>query len=424
MHTNYRQIAFSCLFMSVPILFFAYQFIIRVMPSLLTDKLMQQFCMDASQFGFLSSVYYLGIAVANIPVSLMLVRYPPGFVISVASILLGALLFIFYNLNDGILGVFVRFLTGVFSSVGFMAVSRMALNCFSRASYGVVMSCSITFGLFGAFLGGAPLGKLISIYGLDKMITVLVVLSWLIAAASLFLPRHSKTEEEAKLPVLCFSCLKEVFCSGNLILLGFASVLMMGLGHGFADLWGVPYLVASYSISKAEAALIVGCTVFGVMAGGPVMSLFGRRFGNANVILVSGIMEATVFLYVLLYHASFDVLLLKVFMFGLGFFSASKVLFFPICVELSRPSISTVAVAYMGFIFMAGGLLFHATLGLALDYVSRGVELACYGCYSSGSLRSALLIIPIACSAGAILTILITRVFAVKTISSGGGASL
>ena len=40
-----------------PLLFFAYQFILRLWPGLMIDQIMEQFSIDASHFGLLAAFY-------------------------------------------------------------------------------------------------------------------------------------------------------------------------------------------------------------------------------------------------------------------------------------------------------------------------------------------------------------------------------
>ena len=57
---------------SLPLAFFAYQFILRLWPSLMMQQIMQQFSIDATAFGLLASAYYYGYSTMQIPIAFAL----------------------------------------------------------------------------------------------------------------------------------------------------------------------------------------------------------------------------------------------------------------------------------------------------------------------------------------------------------------
>ncbi|NDD67503.1 MFS transporter, partial [bacterium] len=73
----------------LPLMFFAYQFVLRLWPSLLMSQIMQQFAIDATAFGVLVSVYYYGYAGMQIPIAILLDKYGPRYVIAACALLCG-----------------------------------------------------------------------------------------------------------------------------------------------------------------------------------------------------------------------------------------------------------------------------------------------------------------------------------------------
>src|ERR1700690_2834479 len=57
--------------------FYAYQYVLRVMPSIMLTDIMQQFRIDALTFGQFSGLYYIGYALMHLPIGIMLDRYGP-----------------------------------------------------------------------------------------------------------------------------------------------------------------------------------------------------------------------------------------------------------------------------------------------------------------------------------------------------------
>jgi len=77
--------------------FYFYEFVLRVSPSVMVPELMTSFGITASAVGFLSACYLYAYAPMQLPVGILMDRYGIKKVLSSASLLcgLGALLFAF-----------------------------------------------------------------------------------------------------------------------------------------------------------------------------------------------------------------------------------------------------------------------------------------------------------------------------------------
>ena len=58
-------------------IFYAYQYILRVMPNIMMLDVMDKFHMDAITFGQFSGIYYIGYSVMHLPIGIMLDHYGP-----------------------------------------------------------------------------------------------------------------------------------------------------------------------------------------------------------------------------------------------------------------------------------------------------------------------------------------------------------
>ncbi|MEZ5857091.1 MAG: MFS transporter [Hyphomicrobiaceae bacterium] len=119
--------------MSLPLLgwltgavFFFYAWVLRVSPSVMIDELMREFAVGATAVGSLSAFYFYGYAGMQIPVGLLIDRFGPRRLMTVAGLVCGAASLL-AALSPSIEGVYLgRFLIGAsaaFSLVGAMAVA-------------------------------------------------------------------------------------------------------------------------------------------------------------------------------------------------------------------------------------------------------------------------------------------------------------
>src|SRR3984885_10674396 len=58
-------------------IFYAYQYVLRVMPSIMLNDITSQFHIDATVFGQFSGVYYIGYSLMHLPIGIMLDRFGP-----------------------------------------------------------------------------------------------------------------------------------------------------------------------------------------------------------------------------------------------------------------------------------------------------------------------------------------------------------
>ena len=139
-----------------PLLFFAYQFILRLWPGLMMNQIMDQFSIDASHFGMLAAFYYYGYSVMQIPVAILLDRFSARRIIFVFAVLCGLAALIFTYTSNFYLALLSRFLIGAGSSVGFLGVSKVLSEWFPKVQYARMIGFSFTFGLMGGIYGADP----------------------------------------------------------------------------------------------------------------------------------------------------------------------------------------------------------------------------------------------------------------------------
>lgn len=80
-------------------IFYAYQYILRVMPSIMMNDITAQFHIDATVFGQFSGVYYLGYSLMHLPIGILLDRFGPRKIMTLCILLpvVGLLPLLFQN---------------------------------------------------------------------------------------------------------------------------------------------------------------------------------------------------------------------------------------------------------------------------------------------------------------------------------------
>jgi sugar phosphate permease len=355
-----------------PLAFFAYQFILRVWPGLMMQPIMAQFSIDASHFGILAAFYYYGYAGMQIPVAILLDRYSARIIVFVFAVLCGLATLLFTYTDNFYLAVLSRFLIGAGSAVGFLGVSKVVSEWFTKDQYARMIGFSFTFGLMGAIYGGKPVSALIETYSWQNVAVTLALISIAIGCASYLALRSPKQieqrEQEGQFKMVNF---KALLSSPIIWCLALSNLLMVGSLEGFADVWGVPYLMTAYDLAKGDAAGLVSFIFFGMLFGGPLLAFCSKKFGNYLVIGASGVGMAIAFV-LLLSHPSYNHLILSGLFFTVGVLCCYQVIVFAAGSNLVASKNLGVTVAFLNCINMLGGSFFHTSIGRIMDLFWTG----------------------------------------------------
>lgn len=385
-----------------PVLFFAYQFILRLWPGLMMQSIMRQFSIDASGFGLLAACYYYGYASMQIPIAILLQKFGTKKTIFSFTALCGLAMFLFSQTTNFYLALFSRFLIGVGSAVGFLGVSQVISEWFIKERYANMVGFSFSFGLLGAVYGGKPLSLLLAHYDSHLVALALSLISLCIAGSVLLTLRTSpatKIHSNHSLQIADLVCL---ISSKNIWILAIANLLMVGALEGFADVWSISYLTKAYSLNKNEAALLTSFIFVGMLFGGPLLAACAKRIGHYRVLIACGLLLAVAFL-ILLSQVITSWWLLVALFFIIGLLCCYQVIVFATGSALVASEFLGITVAFLNCINMLGGSFFHTLIGIFIDYFWTGsIDSNGMKIYSLQNYQYALMIIPFCAGIGAV----------------------
>lgn len=403
---NNKQKLFPWLMWFLPLSFFAYQFILRLWPGLMMNQIMEQFSIDATHFGMLAAFYYYGYAGMQIPVAILLDKFTPRYVVFAFAVICGLATLVFTYTSHFYLALLARFLVGAGSAVGFLAVSKVVSEWFPKEQYAKMIGLSFTFGLMGAIYGGKPVSALIEAHDWHNVALTLAIVSIAIGLTSYIILRspknavHGLEEEQYKLDNF-----GAIIKSPFVWFLAIANLLMVGALEGFADVWGVQYLMKAYSLERGDAAGLISFVFIGMLFGGPFLALVSRRLGNYPVIAACGVGMALAFAYLLLSNTYHSVVL-SVLFFSVGVMCCYQVIVFAAGANLVAPKNLGVTVAFLNCINMLGGSFFHTVIGKTMDlFWVTGLAPDGARLYDLGTYKHALTVIPVAAVVGAVIVV-------------------
>ena len=373
-------------------IFYAYQYIIRVLPNLIMPDVIEKFQIDASIFGQFSGVYYIGYAAMHIPVGILLDRIGPRLIMPLLIILtaLGLLPLIYADV--WVYPVIGRALIGMGSTGAILGVFKIVRMVYDESKFTRMLGLSVTIGLIGAIWGGQPVNYAITLFGWEQVVMALVIAGIGLAALTYAsIPAH--TPEPTNIVELrkdIWSVLSNPMVVSICLLGG----LMVGPLEGFADVWGTEYLKTVYSYSDDWGSTLPSFIFFGMCFGASfltyladktrsyygmtILSAFGMAIGF--ILLLLGLLDRTTMMVV------FTIV---------GIFSAYQILVIYLASTYVQEKVVGLTTACANMIIMIFGYLFHSSIGGLMSFFWTGTIENGTPFYGPFAYTSALSIIPI-----------------------------
>lgn len=338
--------------------FYAYQYILRVMPNIMLDDIMAQFGISAGIFGQFSGVYYIGYSLMHMPIGIMLDRYGPKKVISSCILLSVAGILPLLFAEHWIYPVAGRLLLGIGSSAAILGVFKIIRMTFDERQFPRMLSLSVTIGLMGAIYGGGPVAYMRELFGYQSVIEIFAVGGLLLAAFTYWIVPDIKAEGER--PVI--SDIKEVLSNGRVVWSCIFAGLMVGPLEGFADVWGTVFLKQVYGFEGSLASGIPSMIFVGMCFGAPLLSLVADKVGSyLKTIIGAGIVMGVCFASMLMWQLSSWAISFNFVLVGIC--CAYQILAIYKASTYVREQVAGLTTAIANMIIMVFGYGFHTAMG-------------------------------------------------------------
>ena len=347
----------------VPSIFYAYQYILRVMPNIMMGDIVQKFHIDATIFGQFSGVYYIGYSLMHLPIGIMLDRYGPKKVMPCCILLavLGLLPIIFAE--HWIYPVIGRAMIGIGSSAAILGIFKIIRMTFSEQRFTRMLSFSVTIGLMGAIYGGGPVGYMCKVFGYKAVIQILVALGLLLAGITYLIVPQA---EQKNLNSSVMSDIKKVFANQKVIILCVLAGLMVGPLEGFADVWASKFLQQVYNFDSGVAGYVPSMIFVGMCFGAPVLGVIAEKTGNyiGSIIGAGIIMLAT---FVALVTGLLTISSMTISFILVGVCCSYQILAIYKASTYVPENVAGLTTAVANMIIMSFGYAFHTTIGFIIN---------------------------------------------------------
>jgi len=365
----------------------------------MASELMRTFSLTGESLGNLAAFYFYAYLTMQLPVGLLLDRFSPKRLLAtaIAVCALGTLLFA----KAESLGIanFARLLIGIggaFSAVGTM---KLITLWFPSKRFALVSGLMMTVGMLGAVGGEAPLAHMVMTMGwrhtmLDVALIgfILAICFWLLIFDKKYSKKAASVNTKKK---AFFDDLKRIIKNPQCWLISVYSGLAFAPISAFAGLWGVPYLMQAYQMSKTDIAGLVSLTFIGFAIGSPLAGWFSDRIRRRKPIMIFGTTMGLLFLSILIFSSHLSQIELGVLLFCFGFFTSFFFVSFAMIREISRPEASGTAIGFINMFNAICGALSEPLIGKLLDLGWSHKMVDGVRVFSVGDYHSALIALPV-----------------------------
>jgi sugar phosphate permease len=380
--------------------FYCYEYFLRITPSVMTSELMSAYNLKGGEVGNLSAFYYHAYVPMQIIVGLLMDRYGPRRLLTIACTLCAIGTYLFAGKYGLGLAEFGRFLVGFGSAFAFVGALKLATIWLPPNRFALVSGIIMCLGMIGAMCGDILLRAMVDGIGWRSTIyvsaaagLVLTIILWsVIRDADKDHPDHHTHIINFK-GVL--AGLVETLANSQIWLIGIVGFLMYTSLSAFAELWGIPYLEQAHGFSKTTAAYANSIVFLGWAVGSPAWGWFSDFIQRRCLPIIIGAIASLIFVTVLLYLPTLSTYGVYLCLFMFGFFSSVQILIFAICHEASKIKVAGTAIALTNMIVMIGGNVFQPIIGKLLDMEWTGVLVHGARVYPVHAYHVALSVLPV-----------------------------
>lgn len=398
-------------------IFYCYEYLLRIQPSVMVSELMRQFHISADKFSAVVSLYYLAYTPMQAIVGVITDLYGPRYILTFAVFIctLGSL---FFGMADNLYMASIgRFLIGFGSAFAFVSALKLASIWLPLNRFALFAGLVTALGMFGGMVGDIGLTHLVEVLGWKQTIyastivgAILIPIIWVFIR-----DKQSTSQLDSITPRASY---RETF-SGLLVILSNSQAWIAGLIgcilylslSVFAELWGIPFLKGVYHLSAREAAFANSFVFLGWLVGAPFTGWISDRMRQRRLPLLLGCVFSAMAIAWVIYVPTTPVVIVEALLFLFGVFSSIEVVCFAVGRETSPLHVSGAAVSFVNLLVMLGGLAFQPLVGKLLDvhwlgHIADGIRV-----YDVRAYQLALTIIPVSIIVGVIFSFILRESF-------------
>jgi MFS family permease len=344
----------------------------RVSNAVIAGDLSRDLALSPEVLGLMGGAFFYSFGLAQLPMGPLLDRFGPRIVISLLACFGAASAVVFALAGSGTVAVLARAGIGLGMAAVLMGSFKILTTWFSPHEFATLSGILIAIGNLGGIGATAPLAWLSDQLGWRGACLCMAVVTLLLAVGMYLVTRDRPPQVDGAPPppspsfAAIRSGLRTVFGSGAfwcMAPLGFASYGALITAQG---LWGVPFLVHTYGMSKAAASGVLLAVPVGVVCGAPVWGRWSDMLGRRKPLVLAGLGAMLLLFSSLALHLPLPRWGLVAQCWLLGFTSAALYILYTQVKESFPISIAGTALTALNFFVILGAAMFQQMTGLIM----------------------------------------------------------
>ena len=376
---RYRWLIFWILALSYTLVYFH-----RLCPAVVAVDMMRDLHAGGALVGLLSSAYFYPYAIMQLPAGLLSDSWGPRRTITLffgvaflGSIMLG----LAPSVSWAIVG---RALVGLGVSMIFVPTLKVLAEWFRVKEFASMTGILMAMGGIGTLTAATPLALLsnwigwrMSFAAVGVITIFLAIMVWLFVRdrpSDLGWPSITPQTESTESEVGLLEGMKKVLSFPAFWPIAIWFFFNCAIFFSFGGLWGGPYLMQVYGLSKAQAGHILSMIAIGMIAGSPMMSFLSNRILKARrpILVISSFITLGITVSFAFYTDRIPYVGLYLLCLGLGIFSSAIVVIaFTMTKELFPVQIAGTSTGLVNISPFFGAAVFQPIFGYVLESHGR-----------------------------------------------------
>ena len=353
------------------------QFFLQIIYSAMSDQIMLEFNIDATQTGLLSSSFFYIFIALQIPAGILLDKFHIKWVITIATAICGLGCIVFGlapNIHVAVIG---RVLMGMGGTFGFLGMIKVVRLWYKKNQFSLMVGISELLANLAAALGIGIATYFVVRFGWRGNMVVFGCLVWFLSILSFYF--LEQPERSKKLRSYNLSIIKQIIFvtrKPQCWLVCLYAITTGSIMNAFCALWGLPFLTGLYGITHEMAGVGIAIVFIGMAVGCPIIGAIVNEFGKVRLIMmVSTAICSIIMLFIIfpIFHYTKEWIYLLMFL--LGLFGSCYFLAYEKMKHIYHESVQGIAMAVCNMSLMAGALIFQPLIGFILQSsVPQGVK--------------------------------------------------
>jgi len=386
---------------------FGYAFFHRVTPSVMVSELMTDFASGGAMLGALSALYFYPYVLLQVPLGAMLQSFGTRILLGLA-LMLAAIGSLIFGLSETILPAYIgRILIGIGCSVGFLGSLALASKWFRAEQYAFLAGLAMFIGMSSGMLAQKPLAFVIEATGWREAMYMLAICGACLSLLVFIYVRNSPdSQPESVSGKLSWQSLghdlRHALCCADVWKVSFVAAAMSGPMLALGALWGTPYVVQAYGLSRPDAAFQMSYLLMGWAIGAPFWGWVSAKTGKLKLILVVNAALLSALVAIIIAVPALPLVWFSVIVCLMGFTGGGMSACFGLVRHVVPAELAGAATGVVNSLTVASGAVLQPLVGLGLDLLWSGHLINGARLYQASEYRISFVVILVSCILGVV----------------------